>query len=87
MIVNIDISDFELLPKNSIDDYILNLHKIINTSDNYDNYQWSLIEVIDNLNYGHFDIELDGNELSIFGVYIDDISEKAKNILLGCTTN
>ena len=35
MAVNIDISDFEILPKNSIDDYILNLHEIINTPDNY----------------------------------------------------
>lgn len=69
--------DFEVLRKldfKRLDNIILEFQHILNTSDNYD-YQWSILEVIDNLNDGYFDIVLEDRELVIFGIMVTDLTD------------
>lgn len=77
-------SNFFDLDEELVDNYILKLQEILNASDNWDDdVYWSLPLIIENLWDGHFDIDLceKDNSLTIFGVYIDDIDEKIKNVL------
>lgn len=79
----IDYYYFTKLPESVVDKIIINLHNIINTSDNYDGSQWSLIDIVHNLEDGYFDIELNkDNQLYIFGVYIGHIDGETKKILI-----
>lgn len=79
----VDYYFFLKLKNERIDSFINNLHITLNESENYDGYYWSYIEVVNNLESGYFDMEVDEEhgELYIFGILIDELSGMELKIL------
>lgn len=80
--IDIDYYNLIKIDQRTLDRWIVDLHDTINSSQNYD-WTISYIELVNNLENGHFDVQLDGNELNIFGIYIEDVDDETKSILLG----
>lgn len=79
--VDVFLEDLKPLGRERLDYIILETREILNSSDNFD-FQWSIVEIVENLYDGHFDIVLSSeNELMIFGALITELDEKEATML------
>lgn len=83
MLINPEL--FLKIGKEIVDQYILDFHETINISENYDGHYFSLFEVMDNINSGYFEIEINNGQLEIFGILLESDLNVVNSLLKAIT--